>query len=51
MRDQLAQFLIGNRRLANLAIEIDVTEHAFERRVLVFECAEGFVQTIADILM
>ena len=47
--DQLAQFLVRQSALAHRAGEIDVVQDPFERRVVLFEGAQGLIQTISDV--
>ena len=51
VRDQLAQLLVGDLRLADLAVEVDVLEHAFERRVGVLQRGERLVEAVADVVV
>ena len=49
--DQVAQLLVGNRRLAHLAGEIDVLDDAFEGGIGFLQGREGLVEPIADVLV
>ena len=49
VHDQVAQLLVRHRRLADLAVEVDVLEHALERPVAVLQRRQGLVQPVADV--
>ncbi|MCY1459661.1 hypothetical protein D9M71_771540 [compost metagenome] len=47
--DELAQLLIGNLVLADLASEVDVLQHPFQGYVIFFNAAQSLVKQVADI--
>ena len=48
--DELLQALVRDGALADLAVEVDVLDHAVESRVLSFKCSKGLVEEVADAL-
>ena len=51
VHDQLAQLLVGHRRLADLAVEVDVLQDPVERPVAVFQLLQRLVQAAPDRLV
>ena len=49
--DQVAQLLVGDRRLADLAGEVDVLDDAFEGGIGFLERREGLVEPVADVVV
>ena len=49
--DQVPQLLVRDRRLADLAGEVDVLDDAFEGRVGLLQRGEGLVEPVADVVV
>ncbi|MCY1300798.1 hypothetical protein D9M70_503790 [compost metagenome] len=47
--DELAQLLIGNLALADLAGEVDVLQHPFQGRVIFLDASQCLVQQVTDV--
>jgi hypothetical protein len=49
--DQIAPLLIGHRGVADFLVEVNMLQHAFERRIGEFESAESLVEPVANLMV